>query len=98
MLPGEGGAMTGHHSGTIVPFERVRRRRAPRTGRGAEVPASPAPWIDTWPPLDDVGLNVDWDRLVALVMQAWCWRDPESVGAVERCLRRLKSVVDRDWS
>lgn len=90
--------MTRHPTGTVLPFEPVRRRRAPGARASAEVAASAAPWIDQWPLLDDVGLNADWDRLVVLVMQAWCWRDPESVEAVERCLRHLRSIVDRDWS
>ena len=83
--------------GTVVPFERAQRRRA-RHRPVDRAATSPAPCLDYWPQVDDLGLNADWDRLVALVMQAWCWRDPESVDAVEICLRRLRSVVDRDWS
>ena len=83
--------------GTVVPFAPVGRRTAPGRVRAA-LAANAAPWLDCWPPLDDAGLNADWDRLVALVMQAWCWRDPESIEAVDACLGRLRALVARDWS
>jgi hypothetical protein len=31
-------------------------------------------------------------------VQAWCWRDPDSIRVVERCLARLKASVEADWS
>jgi hypothetical protein len=46
----------------------------------------------------DAGLNADWDRLVTLVTEAWCWRDPDCVAAVEDWLARLRRSVDQDWS
>jgi hypothetical protein len=78
----------------VVPLTRARRDR--RASSGDEPVA--APWLDAWPPHDDASVNADWDRLVALVMQAWCWRDPESIDELVRCLRTLRSVVHREWS
>jgi hypothetical protein len=90
--------MARHHKGIVISLEHGRRRRRSSARAGAEVAASAAPWLDAWPLLDDVRRNADWDRLVALVMQAWCWRDPESVDELERCLRNLRAVVYHDWS
>jgi len=85
--------------GTVVPFQRPRRSRIDRRARGVEAFAeTPAPWLDRLFETRDVGLNGDWDRLLSLVVQAWCWRDPESVGELEQCLEMLRRVVDRDWS
>ena len=90
--------MTRHPTGTIVPFARPQQPR-PRRIRHARARAeSVAPCFEDCPPLDDDQLNADWDRLVTFVMQAWCWRDPDSLDAVDRCLRRLRVVVDREWS
>lgn len=90
--------MTRHPTRTIVPFERPERPRPRRARHGRTPAASAAPSYEDCPPLDDDQLNDDWDRLVTFVMQAWCWRDPESLDTVDRCLRRLRSVVDREWS
>jgi hypothetical protein len=78
----------------VVPFARARRDRRTASGDGAVA----APWLDRWPPPEDASVNADWDRLVALVMQAWCWRDPESLDELVRCLGTLRLVVRRDWS
>lgn len=82
----------------VLPFEPPARRRA--EDAPCRVPAragSAAPWLDGLADHDQV-VNADWDRLVTLTMQAWCWRDPESIAALVACLRRLRDVVDRDWS
>ena len=47
---------------------------------------------------DDDALNADWDRFMTLVVEAWCWRDPDCFAAVEKCLAHLRRSVDRDWS
>jgi hypothetical protein len=47
---------------------------------------------------DDASLDADWDRFMTLVVEAWCWRDPECFAAVEKCLAHLRRSVDRDWS
>src|SRR5262245_39642606 len=46
----------------------------------------------------DAVLNADWNRLVALVEEAWCWRDPDCIAAIETCLVHLKHSVAQDWS
>jgi hypothetical protein len=46
----------------------------------------------------DAVLNADWNRLVALVEDAWCWRDPDCIAAIQACLVQLRRSVDQDWS
>jgi hypothetical protein len=46
----------------------------------------------------DVDANAEWDVLLTRAVQAWCWRDPDSIRVVEQCLARLKVSVDADWS
>ena len=45
----------------------------------------------------DRALHAEWDRLAVLVAEASCWRDPDSVAAVEDCVARLKRLVLEDW-
>jgi hypothetical protein len=45
----------------------------------------------------EAGLNALWDELLVAVGDAWCWRDPESVRAVEESLERVKTRVVEDW-
>ena len=42
-------------------------------------------------------LDAEWNRLGILVAEALCWRDPESVEAVEACVVRLERLVRADW-
>ena len=42
-------------------------------------------------------LEAEWNRLAILVAEALCWRDPESVEAVEACVGRLERLVSADW-
>jgi hypothetical protein len=42
-------------------------------------------------------LQVEWDQLPILATEAWSWRDPESVAAVEACVTRLKDFVLEEW-
>ena len=42
-------------------------------------------------------LEAAWNRLAALVAEALCWRDPESLAAVEACVAHLKVLVLADW-
>jgi len=46
----------------------------------------------------DVVLNANWDRLIALVLDAWFWRDPDCIAEVVDCLALLRRSVDHDWS
>jgi hypothetical protein len=50
------------------------------------------------PSTEDAALNAAWDHLLWLAIQAWSWRDPESLGAIERAVSRLARDVERDWS
>ena len=40
----------------------------------------------------------DWNQLPVLVAEAWSWRDPESVAALEACVSRLKDLVLKEWA
>jgi len=46
----------------------------------------------------DFDVNAEWDMLITRTVQAWCWRDPGSIRALEDCLARVKASVERDWS
>ncbi len=46
----------------------------------------------------DRALDAAWNQLPVLVAEAWCWRDPDSVMAVEACVARLKELVREDWA
>ena len=46
---------------------------------------------------DDQEINAAWDELMRLVIQAWSWRDPESLGALEMALLVLRKRIEDDW-
>lgn len=46
---------------------------------------------------DDAPLNAEWDRLVHLVEEAWTWRDPETLAAVDDCVARLGLHLQKEW-
>jgi hypothetical protein len=87
--------MTTRSRGVVVPF-RPRRpdaRRMPSTAAEKRVPCLIKLYES-----DDASLNADWDRFMRVVVEAWCWRDPECFAAVEECLAHLRRSVDHDWS
>jgi len=90
--------MTGRSRGIVVAF----RPRPPDTRgmpRGAvEIANTPVPCLVRLYERRDVVLNADWDRLITLILEAWCWRDPDCIEAVEDCLAHLRRWVDLDWS
>jgi hypothetical protein len=45
----------------------------------------------------DATLNAEWDGLLAAVKEAWCWRDPDSLAALEARVARLRAGVLQDW-
>jgi hypothetical protein len=51
----------------------------------------------TEPNRGDATLNAEWDGLVAAVMEAWCWRDPDSLAALDARVARLRAGVLKDW-
>lgn len=88
----------GRSRGIVVPFPR-RRPNARRLPRGAaETAKMPPPCPVRLYERCDVVLNADWDRLLTLVLEAWCWRDPDCLAAIEGCLAHLRRSVDDDWS
>lgn len=48
-------------------------------------------------PNRDAILNAEWDGLVAAVKDAWCWRDPDSLAALETRVAQLRAGVLEDW-
>ncbi|HLK11432.1 MAG TPA: hypothetical protein VKW76_08625 [Candidatus Binatia bacterium] len=86
-------------SGVVLAF----RRRcgvppAARPSRPALVVRNVALDVGTPAERADAGRNAQWNRLVALAADAWCWRDPESLEGLRERLARLRAVVDREWS
>ena len=59
---------------------------------------NPAPCIIRLYESRDIALNAAWDRLLALVLEAWSWRDLDCLVSVEDCLADLRCAVDHDWS
>jgi hypothetical protein len=46
---------------------------------------------------DDQAINAAWDDLMKLVIQAWSWRDPDSLDALETALVVLRKRIEDDW-
>ena len=72
--------------GVIVDFD--TRRRAMLAQRGL---------MQCLDSRDDQEINAAWDELMKLVIQAWSWRDPESLGALETALLVLRTRIEDDW-
>src|SRR5215468_2892214 len=72
--------------GVIVDFD--SRRRAVLAQRGL------MQCVDA---RDDQEVNAAWDDLMKLVIQAWSWRDPESLDALETALGVLRQRIADDW-
>jgi hypothetical protein len=87
--------MTARSRGIVVPF-RPRRPDARQIPSGAA--GKPAPCLIQLYESGDAILNTDWDRFLTLVVEAWCWRDPDCFAAVEECLAHLRRSVEHDWS
>lgn len=72
----------------VLPF-----RMRPGSGDAPERPEAPAGASTS-----EDALNASWDHLLWLAIQAWSWRDPESLGAIELAVEALARDVQRDWS
>ena len=72
--------------GVIVDFD--TRRRAMLAQRGL---------MQCLDSRDDQEINAAWDELMKLVMQAWSWRDPESLDTLEMALLVLRKRIEDDW-
>ena len=46
---------------------------------------------------DDQEINGAWDDLMKLVIQAWSWRDPDSLDALEAVMLILRKRIEDDW-
>ena len=46
---------------------------------------------------DDLAFSPEWDEMSKLAMDAWSWRDPDSLARLEECIERLWPEVERDW-
>lgn len=47
---------------------------------------------------NDADRNAAWDRLVRLAVEAWTWRDPESVAELRSAVSLLEVQIAREWS
>ena len=74
------------HRGIIVDFDSRRRAMLAQRGLMQCVDAR-----------DDREVNAAWDDLMKLVIQAWSWRDPESLDALETVLGVLRQRIADDW-
>ena len=87
--------MTRHSRGLVVTFR-------PRPPGAHPIPRGPAATAKNCLvrlcERRDVVLNANWDRFIALVLEAWCWRDPDCMAAVVDCITLLRRSVDNDWS
>ena len=78
--------MVSHHRGVIVDFDSRRRAMLAQRGLMQCVDAR-----------DDREVNAAWDDLMKLVIQAWSWRDPESLDALETAMVVLRKRIEDDW-
>jgi len=46
---------------------------------------------------DGLAFSPEWDEMSKLAMDAWSWRDPDSLARLEECIERLWPEVERDW-
>ena len=90
--------MPGRSRGILISFPQRRPddRRIP--GRVGQTAKTPAPGLVSLCERHDDALNAGWDRFMTLVVEAWCWRDPDSFAALKESLAHLRRSVDRDWS
>src|SRR5262245_1558322 len=90
--------VTGRSRGTVVRFPLQRPDACGRTSRAAEAARKPAHRLVQLCERRDAALNAHWDRFMTLVIEAWCWRDPDCFAALEESLAHLRRAVDHDWS
>ena len=79
--------------GSILPFP--SGRRAPAAERGVVEKAVVLPLRAR--ERDPEAGGGTWDELTRLALDAWCWRDPESLARLEACIGRLWVDVNREW-
>jgi len=82
--------------GVVVAFRPRRPHARGMPGGPVKIAEKAAPLIQLYEGRDVV-LNDAWDSLLTLVLEAWCWRDPDCLAEVEACLAHLRRSVDQDW-
>ncbi len=85
--------MEQRRSAVVIPFPVSAALRQPPTrsaliGTAQAVPA-PSPL--------DTARNAEWDELTHLCLQAWHWRDPESLEALQRAAATLRGHIEPEW-
>ena len=75
-----------HHRGVIVDFDSRRRAMLAQDGLIQGVESR-----------DDQEINAAWDDLMKLVIQAWSWRDPDSLDSLEAATVILRKLIEDDW-
>ena len=85
-------------TGIVIAFRPRRSESRRMRSRTAEIAENPAPCIVRLYESPDLALNAAWDHLLTLVLEAWCWRDPDCLASVEDCVAELRRAVDHDWS
>ena len=73
--------------GVIVDFDSRRRAMLAQRGLMQCVDAR-----------DDREVNAAWDDLMKLVIQAWSWRDPDSLDSLEAATVILRKRIEDDWA
>jgi len=82
----------------VLPFRTQERRGRRRSAGAAKADRRRVALLGPLIEPADLEVNAEWDLLITRAVQAWCWRDPESVRAVEECLSGIKPLVTFDWS
>jgi len=84
--------MSHGRGGPIFPFPAGRSAPAAKraAGKGVVVPLRA-------PARESEAGGGTWDELTRLALDAWCWRDPESLARLEACVGRLWVDVEREW-
>jgi hypothetical protein len=85
-------------TGIVIAFRPRRSESRQIRSRAAEIREDPASCIIRLYERADLALNAAWDRLLTLVLEAWCWRDPDCLASVEDCVAELRRAIDQDWS
>jgi len=68
-------------------------------GRVASGSASAASVSGPVPRRDrDDARNARWNAMLALAEESWCWRDPDSLLALEQAVASVRRDVSREWS
>ncbi len=82
--------------GVVVPFRATRQTIARRRAAVARA-CQTAPVLPYLDPAAEALRNAAWDELLRLAIQAWSWRDPDSLRVLEGALADVNAETARDW-